>query len=258
MSVTNFRRASLKNGLPKSSDFADIPFVPPTVPPVLTNLIYLLDASNTASYPGSGSVWTDLSANGYTADLSGAVYSTAGGAPSIFFDGVNDYVSFAVNEVPRPASLPITWNVWCKGIGANAPLSLFDSSPNTANVMRTRSGGGTPFAEIWNENPKVDIDGMTSTNWNQYTFVYDIPGYYGPSGNRTIKYYLNGVFQETVSGNTTTTWEWNRMVIGVVNLNSSPEDFLYGYINNHSLYSVELTSTQILQNYNAYKSRFGL
>jgi hypothetical protein len=229
-----------------------------TVAPVLTNLVYLLDASNSASYPGTGTVWTDLSANAYTADLTGAVYSTAGGAPSIYFDGVNDYVSFAAAEVARPSTLPITWNVWYKGLGSNAPLSLFDSAPGQANVMRTRSGGSTPFAEIWNENPKVLIDGMTSTDWNQYTFVYDIPGYYGSPAARSIKYYLNGVFQETVTGTSSSDWVWTRMVIGVVNLTATPEDYLYGYINNHSLYNAELTAGQILQNYNAYKGRFGL
>lgn len=258
MSVTNFRRASLKGGLPKSSEFADIPFVSSTIQPVLTSLLYLLDASSTTSYPGSGSTWYDISGQANNATLVGSVYTTASGAPSIIFDGVNDYATFGAGGVPTP-TLPITFNFWFKSIAASPaqPTGMFDSSPGSANVLRQINGiayGGVvnyPTVEWSAQNPTITLSeasgSYTATNWNQYTFVYNY------ATNRSIKWYQNATLIRTITGNTTSTLSWNELVIGAINKN---DYWLNGYINNASLYSVELTAAQILQNYNAYSPRF--
>jgi hypothetical protein len=258
MSVTNFRRASLKNGLPKSSEFADIsPAV--AIQPVLTNLLYLLDASSGASYPGSGSTWYDISGQANNATLTGATYSTAGGAPSIYFDGVNDYASFGNGGVPQP-SLPITWNFWIKGDAAAPaqPDGMFDTGPGLGNVMRqidnsAYGGSEIPTVEWSGQNPKIDITqaagSYTVTNWNQFTFVYNY------TTVRTISWYMNGVFISSANGTSSSTLSWTEVVLGAINKN---DFWLKAYMNNASLYSVELSAAEILQNYNAYKGRFGL
>jgi hypothetical protein len=64
---------------------------------------------------------------------------------------------------------------------------------------------------------------------------------------------MNGILIYTATGNTTSTLSWTEVVIGAINKNAY---FLNGYINNAALYNVELTSTQILQNYNYYLDRF--
>jgi hypothetical protein len=70
-----------------------------------SGLTLYLDAGNTASYPGTGTSWYDLSGNNNNGVLTnGAVYSgTSGGA--IYFDGVDDYVTFpSVNNMPTGAT----------------------------------------------------------------------------------------------------------------------------------------------------------
>ena len=64
-------------------------------PSIITDsLILCLDAANTKSYPGSGTVWTDLSGNGNNVTLTnGPTYSSVDGR-SIVFDGTNDYADF--------------------------------------------------------------------------------------------------------------------------------------------------------------------
>jgi hypothetical protein len=260
MSVTNFRRASLKNGLPKSSEFGDIAPTP-AVEPVLTSLLYLLDASNGTSWPGSGSNWIDISGQGNNLQMvNGLTYSTAGGAPSMYFDGINDYGTFGAGGVPQP-SLPITFNFWLKGseVYPNQPDGMFDSSPGSANVLRQINGiayGGVvnyPTVEWSGQNPFISLTeasgSYTVTNWNQYTFVYNY------ATNRSVKWYMNGVLKGTATGNTTSTLSWNELVIGAINKN---DFWLNGYMNNTALYSVELSAAQILQNYDAYRGRFGL
>ena len=60
---------------------------------VKSGLVLALDAANRKSYPGSGTVWSDLSGNNITGSLvNGPTYSSANGG-SIVFDGTNDYVN---------------------------------------------------------------------------------------------------------------------------------------------------------------------
>ena len=63
-------------------------------PTIVTNgLILNLDASNTSSYPGTGTVWTDLSGQNNNGTLvNGVGYSSVNGG-TLTFDGVNDYVN---------------------------------------------------------------------------------------------------------------------------------------------------------------------
>ena len=92
MSVTNFRRASLKTGFPKSSDFADIPYTPPPAGDIIqTNLVRNYNAQNPASYPGTGTTWTDLMGSGYNATLTNGPTYTAGTPNYFSTDGVNDF-----------------------------------------------------------------------------------------------------------------------------------------------------------------------
>jgi hypothetical protein len=225
------------------------------IQPVLTNLIFLLDASNTTSYPGTGTTWFDLSANADNATLTnGAVYSTAGGAPSILFDGTNDYATFGNGNIPQP-SLPITWNFWFKAetTVAYQPDGLFDTGPGLGNVMRVINDnaytGTTNFPTVeWSgQSPTIPLQGYNVTNWNQYTFVYNY------SVNRSIKFYINGILIATKTGGVSSSLSWTEIVLGAINKNAY---FLNGYINNASLYNIELNSTQIIQNYNAYSPRF--
>ena len=62
---------------------------------VTSGLVMYLDAGNTSSYPGSGTAWTDLTGNGNNGTLTnGPTYSAADGG-QIVFDGTNDYTAIA-------------------------------------------------------------------------------------------------------------------------------------------------------------------
>ena len=67
-----------------------------------SGLLLHLDAGNTKSYPGSGTVWYDLSGNGNNFTLyNGVSYSNG----ALNFDGVNDYA--ASNSAINFSSLSI-------------------------------------------------------------------------------------------------------------------------------------------------------
>jgi hypothetical protein len=72
---------------------------PASLSTIVTNgLILNIDAGNMASYPGTGTAWTDLSGLNNTVTLvNGTTYSSANGGTMVF-DGVNDYGVGAYNS----------------------------------------------------------------------------------------------------------------------------------------------------------------
>lgn len=77
-------------------------------PVVDSSLVLWLDASQPASYPGSGTTWTDLTVNGRNGTLTnGPTYSSANGG-SIVFDGTDDYVQCTGSLTVTEATF-VTW-----------------------------------------------------------------------------------------------------------------------------------------------------
>ena len=74
------------------------------------NLKMYLDASNTTSYPGTGSTWFDLTSNANNGTISGATFNPNG---YFVFDGVSDYVSIdATASSPINPSNDFSVSVW--------------------------------------------------------------------------------------------------------------------------------------------------
>ena len=62
---------------------------------VTDNLVFCVDAANTKSYSGSGTIWKDISGEDNDGTLvNGPTFSNDNGG-SIVFDGTNDYIQTA-------------------------------------------------------------------------------------------------------------------------------------------------------------------
>ena len=60
---------------------------------VTENLVMLLDAANTKSYPGSGALITDLSGQGLNVTLSNSPTFDTANLGGLIYDGVNQFGS---------------------------------------------------------------------------------------------------------------------------------------------------------------------
>ena len=90
---------------------------------ITSGLVLNLDASNAASYPGSGTVWTDLSGSGNNGTIiSGITYSNINGGSMIFSGAINNRVqtNFA------PTFTDFTVCVWFKDNGSPQYGRLID------------------------------------------------------------------------------------------------------------------------------------
>jgi hypothetical protein len=206
---------------------------------ITTGLILNLDASNSASYPGSGTSWNDISGNNNNALLNGAVFSKVGGV-SYFNCGTNCISA----NITKSASM--TFSVWAKSSNFAASTMLFNSGANgvgpdllfySNNIYwNVYDGTASPFTF----SPPATI-----SNWHNYTVVNDAAS--------NAKLYIDGVFKASAlyRSNTAST----TLSIGGGGGNSNK---WVGEIANFQAYNLLLTASEVLQNFNSLNGGFGL
>jgi len=215
-------------------------------PKIITDgLVLCLDAGNTKSYPGSGTTWTDLSGNGNNGTLTnGPTYSSSNGG-SIVFDGVNDciVVNNNANILSKTAYTKIAWFY---------PTSFVTNN----NIV---SGGNSGQHAFWlgaSTNLRAGHNGSWSTvvsnttlslnNWYCGAVTYsDTSGWV---------LYLNGIPEVTNASITTFTGN-QEIVIGAYTTGSN---VFTGRIPQVSIYNRALTASEIQQNFNALRGRYGI
>jgi len=212
---------------------------------VTENLVLALDGSDKISYPGSGSTWFDRSGQGNNGTIANASFSDN----SIVFDGTEDRVSTNYGSGKNPTTQDLTYEVWAKKSGTNNDEFLFFNSQWHDN---RRVYVGYKDAKLawglqdrsWNSN-NTDLT-ITHNQWFQTVVTF--------SGS-SAKLYANSELKDT---DTITSFEFSHdLVIGSARTYSALQDWT-GNIASFRVYEKALTQTEILQNYNATKSRFGL
>ena len=216
-------------------------------PNLVTNgLILELDAANSKSYSGTGNTWIDLSGNGNNGTLTnGPTYSTSNNG-SIVLDGVNDFISLPYTSLINSATT-FTIDVWFKSNTISNEQVLFSTSSSTGPtgwhveiyqskiIMQVYPGGSYTF----------------STQTLNSSTIYNVSVTYN-SGN--INYYING----TPAGTASYTFTPSNVNPAIGTFTYSNNYYFGGNIYNTKFYNIALTSEQVLQNFNALRSRFGV
>jgi hypothetical protein len=225
-------------------------------PKIVTDgLVLYLDAANSKSYPGSGTTWNDLSRGGNNGLLVNGPTFDSGNGGSIAFNGTNNYVvvspsaSIPIGAAARSISLWFYTNIatWANdsntlffyGAGSTGNAFGIDFAPYPAMEIFTWGGAGrdltfnTTFLQV---------------GWKNLSVTYN--------GSNTILIYENGVYTNTLSLSSATTTPSSDVYIGSINQASFAN--FDGKIATTHIYNRALTATEVQQNYNATKSRFGL
>jgi hypothetical protein len=249
-----------------------------TGPNIVTDgLVLHLDAANTKSYPGSGTTWFDKSGNGKNGTLTnGPTFSSANGG-SIVFDGTNDTLD---------SGIPVTTLAALSSFSMEC-VAKIDSYPSAASPNQygatTKAGvllGATYYtgtALYWTGNPTGTACSIFAyirgADLYRVTGTYDLtPGKHhhlvlvNDRSNTTLSLYANGGLISQVQG---PSQEYNPGLTpdaGNIGVSKAQVDgggtLVYSNlpvsVPTVKLYSRALTAAEILQNYNATKSRFGL
>ena len=243
-------------------------------PKIVTDgLVLYLDAANTKSYVPSSTPWNDISRGGNNGTLiNGPTFNSAKGG-SIVFDGVDDYVT-----------LGNVFNDVIAGSGKKFSTSCTFLPLSTSNQVlfskySDASENGREFAVFVRDvgfGFKIDV--IFSTNLNGFVNVvrsdttlvinnlYNIVITYDDTQLTSldkINIYINGNISSKTQPNTGTFGPIAagpaQFGLGAAIASTNQTGYRYnGRIYNFSLYSKLLSATEVLQNYNATKTRFGL
>jgi hypothetical protein len=225
-----------------------------TTPIVLNGLVLYLDAGNPLSYPGTGTIWTDLSNFGNNGTLINGPTFNSGNGGSIVFDGTNDFVNCGTG-VGKPVNFTIS--TWIKPNAWNNCGIVFSTNGQPINHWGLWGRVNGNF-EVYVSNGSSFQGANTSLPWSSVS----IPNSGFTNVTITVDGSLIKIFKNSlqVGGNLTQTIQQvgssNNLLIGQTAADS-------GYYYNGSVaevlvYNRALSSTEILENYNATKSRFGL
>ena len=233
-------------------------------PKIVTDgLVLALDAANTKSYPGSGTVWSNLTLD-TTVNASlvnGAIYNSANNG-TISFDGTNDYATIpdTLNKTEFTRTDNYTLVCWAN-VSSTQNYGVYSFKPiidkngreggvrqhpygmvhiSASNVIRSSVGNGTLSNDV--EVP-FELD-----TWKMITSVYSW-------STSLLTVYVNEI-QNSGSLDITGT------ITNTSNLSLCRTDGITNYTDANiafvSIYNRALSANEVLQNFNATRGRFGV
>jgi hypothetical protein len=216
---------------------------------VTSGLVLCLDAANKVSYPGTGTSWYDLSGTNNGTLTNSPTFSVGNGG-NFSFNGTNQYVDCG-----------------------NVLASLTDLSLECFVKFGTQSAlyGGVISKTLSNANGyEIRVDAYTSTTTSLvFRYVGDNAAVgFNTNFTNGVWYHVvatgtNGSQRTYVNGNQvgsatyalTPSANSNSLLIAKLTYSGLYVNMIMGYAR---IYNRALSATEVLQNYNATKPRFGL
>ena len=229
-----------------------------TSPLVKTGLIQELDAGIVSSYPGSGSTWYDLSGNGNNATLyNGPTFSSGtNDSGSLILDGTNDTIDTGMTIQAATNSTLQSFGAWMYGSGTD--YSFFGSNASgggqhhiilalAASFVSSNPDELTYAASYYGGGGETDYTvgiARNTPNWNYACIVKTAANTYDVYFNGTAV--LTNVFRNANTNTTLVLGQWWSYYF-------KPSQLAMVHT-----YNTALSSTDVLNNYNNTKGRFGL
>jgi hypothetical protein len=207
-----------------------------------------LDAGLTSSYPGSGNTWTDLSGRGNSPVFTSPVWVSSG--TSSYFTNTLSNSNSAImpgnaNGIPLGTN-PWTVSVWTMITGSYSAQQMGIMGWDTYSSMKSDFSGGNIIEIRGGNNDRPPVTGITQNTWMNITFTNNF------TGNTKIAY-LNGVQKNTSTFMTLSTTNGPLAVL------RSPEGNAFaGRLAIVRIWNTVLTPAEVLAEYNAYRTRYGL
>ena len=233
---------------------------PGLVPSIVTDgLVLHLDAGDSASYPGSGTTWTDLSGNGNNGTLvsmDGNNYSSANGG-YLDFDGSSDYVQGTISSSTFTG--PHSICCWFYRQTVKQWSALFSNNVNTTSCsiltfIDTSNSLGTNQTGI-NGTSVAAVDlGVDHLN----KWIYGVITFGGVSNGSAVNVYA---YKDGSLLTNSGSLYWNMSSHSSYYVGrhwASGTEVHDGFISQVTIYNKALTSSEITQNFDALKGRYGL
>jgi hypothetical protein len=223
---------------------------------VTSGLSLYHDFSDYRSAPFTGIYISDVSGGlGLTSELfNGAAYSSDGGG-SIVLDGANDYVLLPTNFFSHNSGSPFSVSIWFKTT-ASTGIIFGQVASGYVPAMYITTLGQVATSCFWGgstSNVSATGSSVNTGTWQNCTVTF---------AGTTHKSYLNGVLYGTISksqsgySSSYTYYLGNGSQASWAGAGSNT--YFAGSIGMFIFYTKTLTDEEVLQNYNASKTRFGI
>ena len=221
--------------------------------PVYNNgLVLNLDAGNANSYPGTGTTWFDLASGNNGTLTNGPTYDTANGGSLSF--STNKYVTIPTGDSYNFGTSDFTIEGWVNFNSITGPndqifVSKFTSWTSNLDFVFRFSFATPRITFLAGDLSAISLQNsynITINTWYNYCVSR-------VSGVTTL--YLNGIAQSSHTGSVNIPNDKTDIRLGYAQDNSEP---LNGRMSGFKVYNRGLSSTEILNNFNSTRGRFGL
>ena len=230
---------------------------------ITDGLIFYVDPTNTNTYSGVGTTAYNLIPGGINnfSLVNGVAYDLDRSG-SFYFDGSNDYVGLGSTTIFNSTAFTVSFwikpttysGTYCSGAVSNGQYTLFGTTSSYQGYSSTFSGA-IQTAINGNAIATVNQSNFSINKWYHYVAVYDSAGI---GSSNKFKIYIDGTiksltFDVPMPSAPYAAGQESRIGWG-------PGGGAYPYYNGNiglvQIHSKALSSTEILQNYNATKARF--
>lgn len=226
---------------------------------VVDGLSLYLDAADTSSYPGSGSSWTDISQGLVFSSSGSPSFSTVSGQSAFTFNGTQ-YWYHSTNPSAVDLGGPCTVIMWLYPSSLAARKTIFEKAGTSYNsyeqelAMTWETDNNVSYYSRYNTYDYGFFRTLTNSQWQMMAIKMSTAKTAGVA--RTGYYSKNGAAwtQEYTSRSTNSVLTAGEIRIGTG---------YAGTVTNGSVavvmaYNKMLSDEEILQNYDAFKGRFGV
>lgn len=220
---------------------------------VTSGLALHYDMSDYRSNPFTGTSITDLSGIGNTGTLTnGPAFSSSNGGV-ISFDGTNDYIHIgSLGSFYSQGTISFWMNSLDVTTNPRNPFSTNYNGSINFDVLRFEQAESPGSLKCWFGDSSNNIASLVYSNILVNTW-YCVVVTWNQSAT-TVSGYLNGVLDVTNSS-------WIRWPSSFVNVGVGlgyNNRYFSGNVAQVQIYNRALSSQEVLQNYNATKTRFGI
>jgi hypothetical protein len=222
---------------------------------VTDGLVLSLDAGNINSYPGSGATWTDMIQSRVFTLFNTPAYSSNNGGYLSFIPASSQYAQATSLSSSLSTWTVETWHYYTDTNSGLTPTIVTEVYPgSTSNInfnlgSQTSQGRTSLSSGFFNGAWRTTSATILTTNtWNYVVGTYD---------GITNKLYVNDLLVQS-SSYTGTPISSQGGIRLMRRWDDTSADFWGGRLSIVRIYNNALNTTQITQNYNAQKSRFGL
>ena len=209
-----------------------------------------MDAANRRSYAGSGNTWFDLSAYSNSGALTSVTFGGSGATSALVFNGTTSLVNLGT---PSGGNVTTSWTVesWIRPTtsGEGSAGRVYQHSTGSLLGFICSLSGTSPAnlrLDTYPANTSVTLQNCVTLNtWQQVVWAFSAG---------SVTFYVNGSSVGTSSITSPSSYTGSDYIGN----NSGATNTFNGSISLVRLYRNTLTAAEVLQNFNAHRSRYGI